>query len=187
MLTAWLWFSSLCTVLFLLFIAIRGGAAIAKIPIIDPNGVSVFGKTKKVQIAIARAMAKVIGDPAAILNTNFLDRYLFPDGTGVDYLKEITPSSQMYTPCAVKSVVLGLFSRKSPLVLAGEMKISLAADGFRTQIIWGADPAFPQGDIVLVLSEAFLLEPDHGFGVIIRKHALRIGGKQRPKRFTGLY
>ena len=87
----------------------------------------------------------------------------------------------MYEIVALKTVVLRLFSSETPPEEAQKMQYELTAQGHSCQVIEQPDPAFPPGDIVIVLSDAYQTG-SHGFGVLIRKHALRMGGP-RPVPF----
>jgi hypothetical protein len=177
----WLLFSQAFTVATLIALFLY---VFLPLPLFDRNGTTVMCATQDKQLATARALAAAIGNPRVELNTSHLRRFLFGDGTSVDSLVDVPRFPALYNITSLKSIVLGLFSRTSPLAVANQIVASLKESGFTTQVIEHPDPAFPSGAIVLVLSEAFQKTPDVGFAVIIRKHALRVGG-QRPKRFAG--
>ena len=152
------------------------------IPIFESNSVTLIYHSKAEQVATAKVLSTAIGFPLAELNTDNVDRFLFPDGTSVDYVKIKGRAELLYEICALKTIVLGFFSRRSPVYVAEKIAASLINDGYKAYIIRQPDPAFPYGDIVIVLSDAFVLDQSVGNGIIVRKHAFRMGGP-RPTPF----
>lgn len=176
----WRIFSSVFTIVGLVVLVLYS----VPLPFFEQNSSTLMVKDRKAQIAVAKALSFAIGEPIAVLNTAQVKRFLFKDGTSVDYL--VVDSSQfqpMYYLTSLKSVVLPFFSGStSPTEIARGIQGSLTADGYKVQIETRPDPAFPGGATVLILSDAFRDESGAGFGVIVRKHAFRVGGP-RPNRF----
>ena len=174
----WLLFSEVFTVVGLVLLALK----MLPLPIFDRNGTTLMCASKEKQVATAKRIALLIGNPIAELNTETVHRFLFKDGTSVDWLVGFPHQDMPYQVVALKSIVYGLFSK-------GPMK----------NIPWGRlskqdwawfkranppDPAFGKEDIMLFLAEEFETTENAGFGLLIRKHAFRISGP-RPKPFKG--
>jgi hypothetical protein len=176
----WLLFSQAFTVLGLIALFLY----VMPLPFFDHNSATLMCAAPEKRIATARALSAALGHPAAELNTNDAQRFLFRDGTSVDSLVHPPSFALMYRMTALKSVVLGLFSATSPVEVARDVRGSLERDGFKVQLVTQPDSAFPDGATVLVLSDAFQSADDSGFGLIVRKHALRVGG-QRATLFRG--
>ena len=91
---------------------------IAPVPFFDRSGATVMCSSSTKQLATAKAVATAIGKPTAELNTTDVQRFLFKDGTIVDSLVHPPTFPVMYEVIALKSVVLGLFSKRSPVEVA---------------------------------------------------------------------
>lgn len=155
------------------------------LPVIEHNSATVLNPSLGSQIATAKALATALGEPYAELHTDAVNRYLFKDGTSVDHVITDVPNL-MYEIAALKSVVLGHFARRTPIDVAGRISEVLEEEGYPAQVIMQPDPAFPPGELILILSDAFRTTPNAGFGILIRRTALRIDGPI-PDRFDGLY
>ena len=176
----WLLFSQLFTVVVLITVLLY----LMPLPFFDRSSATLMCASREKRIATARAISLALGKPTVELNTLAVERFLYKDGTSVDSLVAPPNFEPLYAVTALKSVVLGFFSRREPAHLAGRIVTSLKRDGYRTQLVSCPDAAFPDGATVLLLSDAFQNADHSGFGLIIRKHAFRIGG-QRPARFKG--
>lgn len=155
------------------------------IPFIEHSSATLLCGGEDAQYWTARALAGVLGDPPMILNTATVDRYLMRDGTSIDYVRFDADAPPVYRIAALKQIVLPLWARKTPRDIAEGVRAALADAGYGVQVISRPDPAFPEGAIILVLSDAFTDDEDeYGFGILIRKSAFRVGG-QRPQRFKG--
>lgn len=154
------------------------------LPFFDRNSATVICSSHEAHSATARALSIAIGKPRVELNTHQLLRLLYKDGTSVDSLIQAPTFSPMYKIVALKSIVLSLFSGTPPRKVADAIADSLRDEGYDVQLISQPDVAFPDGATVIVLSEAFRTAEHAGFGIIVRRHAFRIGG-QRPARFKG--
>jgi hypothetical protein len=175
----WILFCEIFTVAGLIGLVLK---KCAPLPLFDQNGVTLVCSTKEKQITTAKMLALAIGDPIAELNTHEVHRFLFRDGTSVDWLTDEKHEYLGYDVIALKSIVLGLFSSRSPLEIVSKMR---ASDGYDANICPHGDKAFPFGDILIYTSRTFMIEHDHcGFGIIVRKHAFRIDGP-RPVPFKG--
>ncbi|MBI1838908.1 MAG: hypothetical protein HYR95_01225 [Candidatus Colwellbacteria bacterium] len=172
-------FSQAFTVIGLVVLALH----FLPIPLFDENSVTVIAPSIRAQVATAKAFSIAIGKPAVQLNTKDVSRYIFKDGTSVDFIICSPQPTFIYNVVALKQVTLGLFSRKSPTDVAEEIENSLKNDGYAVQIVTRPDSDIPDGDVVLVLSNAFRYDDGSGYGIIIRKHTLRIGGPN-PIPFT---
>ena len=181
---AWRIFSSVFTIAGLVVPLVIVLLRVVPLPLFEQNSATLMARDVKTQVAVARALSVVIGEPTAEFNTDAVHRFLFRDGTSVDYLVRVPEFKPMYPVTSLKSVVLSFFSGESPTRIAKDMRDSLRRDGYRVQIVTQPDPAFPDGSIVLVLSDVFQDESGAGFGIIVRKNALRVGGPQ-PTRFSG--
>lgn len=153
-------------------------------PLFDKNSTTLICSSRASQIAAARALSRVIGEPLMTLDTPELYRFIFKDGTSIDALVHPSETELMYNVVALKQISLGLLSFSSPMDLAMTMKQSWENDGCKVQVISQPDKASPEGNIVLVLSDALRNEQGSGSAIIIRKHVFRIGG-QRPQVFIG--
>jgi len=175
-------------VLLFVFVGLTSLAlALLFLPVLEHNSTTLMLPSEAARIATAEALSTVIGEPLYELNTNHVLRFLFNDGTSVDTLVQTPPFQPLCRVVALKQVVLGFSSLRSPAKLAGAVEKSLVSRGFKTQIVLQPDPAFPQGNIVLVLSDAFIMDQGDGcFAFIIRKNALRVGGPL-PTVFRGFY
>lgn len=176
---AWKWFSSALTIVSIITICLY----VAPIPFFDYNNTTLVLESRQAQIAVAKALSVAVRGPTVELNTFKISRFLFKDGTSVDWLR-YSSGALMYEPNSLKSITLGFFSRQFPVNIAKNIADSLEHNGFRVQIVTRPDSSFPEGHVVLVLSNAFQDKSGAGFGVIIRKHALRLGGPT-PTRFMG--
>jgi len=176
----WLLFSQVFTIIGL------GGLLLYALPVpfFDRGNATVMSASREKQIATARALENAIGIPMVELNTEDVRRFIYRDGTNVDALVRSPTFELMYHVTALKSVVLSIFSRRLPLDVATDIENSLKRDGHKAQVVLQPDTAFPNGATILVLSDAFQSETNSGFGLIVRKHAFRVGG-QRPSRFRG--
>ena len=177
----WLIFAQVFTVVMVVPVVMY----MAPMPFFDHNSVTLMLRDRTTQVATAKALATAIGTPTATLDTSNVQRFLFQDGTSVDSLVHAPPpyNQPMYSVTSLKSVILSFWSTKSPVDVAEKIAASLRADGYKTQTIVQPDSSFPTGSIVLVLSDAFQDNNGNGFGIIVRKHALRVGGES-PKRFS---
>ncbi len=160
--------------------------AMSQLPFREPNSVTLVLPSKGKQVATAKALAAVMGEPDMTLNTQKLDRFIFSDGTSVDLVKFLSEQELIYDVVALKTITLGFLSFKSPIEEAKKLADRLKREGYPAQVITRPDSAFPDGSIVLVLSDAFRANYNcqYGFAVLIRKNAFRVGG-QRPQRFKG--
>src|SRR3989344_3220191 len=148
----WSRFSGAFTVVGLVTLALY----FAPIPFFDHNSTTLVMPNQHAHACLARALAETIGEPTATLNTSHIRRYLFGDGTSVDFLPTPPTFKPMYQITSLKTITLGFFSGKSPIVVAEKMATLLHLSGFKIQIVTRPDPAFPKGSIVLLLSTAFL-------------------------------
>ncbi len=164
---------------------------IVPIPFVDRSATTLVMPTLRSQVALAKSLAKVIGKPTATLDTKHVQRFLYRDGTSVDWLAEPSEFTPMYNVVALKTIVIGFFRSffVSPLEEATKIRMRLEWEGHRVQIVDRPDHAFPPGSIVLVLSEVFVdhlskenlnISSRYGAAILIRRHAFRVGGK-RPK------
>lgn len=169
------------------------------IPFFEENSTTLIMPTRDSQWAVAKALTEVIGKPTAILDTDNVERFLFKDGTSVDYVIEPIDDPNnprddlMYNILALKTIVLDFFDFfTTPFEKAAKIANALGDRGYITQIIYQPDKAFPTGSVVLILSNAFIMDcPNmmkeietskncYGAAILIRKHAFRVGG-QKPK------
>ena len=178
----WGWFSSIFTILGIIVLIVRQ----LPLPFFDYNGTTIMFRNERAQISTAKALGAVIGKPDAELNTKEVLRILFREGTSLDVLVHPPAFNPLYEIVALKSVVLPFWSRKSADGEAEKMAKIFRQDGFRTQIIVQPDFAFPPRNVVLLLSDALCHDDDLRFGsaIVIRNHALRIGG-QLPRLIFG--
>ncbi|MFA5954347.1 MAG: hypothetical protein WC817_02310 [Patescibacteria group bacterium] len=163
-------FTTAFTLVALLTLAVRD----LPIPFFDPNGTTLICDSQESQAAVTEAIATATGRPVGTLNTVRVLRFLFKEGTSVDAL-DGRPEFEWYKVIALKSIVLGLFSQEEPTDIAQAIVDSLRANDFRAEIITQPDSEIPDGSTVLVLSDAFRTG-DTGFGIIVRRNGLRIGG-----------
>jgi len=159
------------------------------IPFYDQGGTTLMLDNKESQIATASALAKAIGMPGATLNTDRIERFLFSDGTSVDYLNVGPFFNPRYKIVALKQIVLPYWSFKKPIDIAEVMKQQPKLKEWGVWVDTQPDQAFPDGDIVIVTSNAFRYVSNtadcrYGFAILIRKHALHLGGP-RPVPFHG--
>lgn len=176
----WIYFSSVLTVFGLIYL----GLHIFSIPLFEENSTTLVLPTREAQIATAKALSAALGLPVRELNTPDVKRFLFSDGTSVDFVERFNSSELMYRLTSLKQIILPLFSSVSPIDFSYEMAESLRRAGFKVQVIDHPDSAFEREKIIIVLSEAFKTDDDSGFGVLIRYPALFVGGP-RPTPFTG--
>lgn len=97
-------FSSVVTVLAL-------GALILNalpVPIFEHDSTTLVMPTQESQMDTTRALASVIGPPIATLDTPYVHRILFKDGTSIDWLSLPPTFQPMYRIVALKTVVLVL-------------------------------------------------------------------------------
>ncbi|MBI3638271.1 hypothetical protein HY227_00825 [Candidatus Wolfebacteria bacterium] len=160
---------TVCGVLTL--VAVKG----CQIPLTESNGTTLVLADEKAQVATAKAISSAIGGPIYELDTQDVKRFLLNDGASVDWIAKpfFTP---LYSVTSLKQVNLGIFSRMSPGETADNIRRSLVGDGYEVQLITRPDPAFPDGAVILILSTAFKNKEGSGFGIIVRKNALRVGG-----------
>lgn len=107
--------------------------------------------TRDGQEAVARALAEVVGKPFATLDTENVHRFLFGDGTSVDWLPKTPVFKPMYNLVALKTIVCYFCS---PAKQAAKFERTLVSRGHRVQIVKQPDPASPIGSVVLILSES---------------------------------
>lgn len=156
------------------------------VPFFDRGGTTLMMPSEVSQVATVVALAEVMGNPVATLDTPHVHRYLFKDGTSVDWLPKPPAFEPMYDVIALKSEVIGFWRSffVSPSREAERVRMRLERMGHKVQIVQQPDPAVPQGSVVIILSSAFMTSPLNGsrpFGIaiLIRKHALHsiwIGG-----------
>lgn len=156
-------------------------AGLAPVPFFDQSGTTLLCRDKVVQVGVAKALAATLGNPTGVLDTDEVDRYFFRDGTSVDYVKSRRVNIP-YQVVALKQIVLPFFTTRTPM---GEIQRMLAGhDLGNVQIEQQPDRAFPEGSVVLIFADSFRSASGSGFGVIVRKHAFRVGGPV-PASFTG--
>jgi hypothetical protein len=178
----WLWIETVALVI----LVVREVLRRIPVPVFDHNSATLMCSSKNTQGLIARALSLAIGKPSVRLDTTQVDRYMFRDGTSIDYLRY--DPKLMYRVVALKSIVLPIWSRHNPEDIANKIASCLSSrGGYQCQVVLTPDSAFPPGDTVLLLSGAFAKPGSAGFGLIIRKHAFRIrGAKPVPfKNFSG--
>ncbi len=149
------------------------------IPIFESNSTTLMCPSKQAQEATAAALAQVLGKPTGQLNTGKIDRFLFADGTSIDFLKQTESPTHWasYDIGALKTIVLPPSAGLSPQQAAQSMESVLKSKGFLIDIMQQPDPAFPAGNIVIVKSNAFCSNQyPTGFAILIRKKAVLIGG-----------
>lgn len=153
------------------------------VPFFDRSGTTLMMPSEVSQVATATALAEAIGNPAATLDTPHVHRFLFKDGTSVDWLAKPPAFEPMYHVVALKSIVIGFWRSffTSPYKNAERVRMRLERMGHKVQVAQQPDPAIPQGSVVLILSSAFMTQPldgsrPYGIAILIRKHAFRIGG-----------
>ncbi|GEM_PF-5800436 len=183
---AWGIFLTIVTILTFVIVLLK----VLPVPFFDSNGSTLMMPTSESQRTMAMALAEVVGNPTATLDTEYAHRFLFRDGTVVDWLSRKPPFEPMYNVVALKTVVIGFFRCffTTPMKQASKLGEWLVSRGHRVQIVGQPDPAFPSGSVVLILSDAFeykCQEEDHahsGYGaaILIRRHAFLVGG-QRPQ------
>ncbi len=170
----WRPFSTVVTIVALIGVVMK----LSPIPFFDSNATTLVLPTRLSQEETAKALATVI-NPAAVLNTPQVHRFMFDDVTSVDWLPKVPDFHPMYDIVALKTITLGFFSTSTPMEEARKIE-SFLKPNYSVQVIEQPDPAFPSGSVVIVLSTAFECGPSldsaYGFGILIRKHALRIGG-----------
>lgn len=178
----WLVFSTILTI-------ITGVVLILKalpIPFFDRSGTTLMVPTEKGRVAVAKALAIVIGKPFATLNTNHVHRFLCKDGTSIDWLARPPTFKPLYDIVELKTMVIGFWRSflTSPLQEALAIERILHSEGgYIVQIIRQPDPAVPQDRVVLILSDALMKtvgDVRYGSAFLIRYHAFRIRGP-RPK------
>ena len=174
----WLLFCEIFTVIGLVVLALR----MLPLPIFDRNGTTLMCASKEKQIATAKKLALLIGNPIAELNTKTVHRFLFKDGTSVDWLVGFSHQDLPYQVVALKSVVYGLFS-KGPMENVPWGTLT-KQDWLWFRKINPPDPAFGKEDVMLFLAEEFKTGDNVGFGLLVRKHSFRIKGP-RPVPFKG--
>lgn len=147
-------------------------------PFFEKNSTTLLFSTKEAQVAAAKSLVPALGNPQVILDTAEVDRYIFSDGTSVDYVK--SDRIKMYYPVvALKQIVIPFWMFwKSPESMADAILNSLdPAQSTTAQIFTLPDNAFPKGKVVLLFAQPFKNQANAGFGYIIRRHKLQIGGK----------
>lgn len=152
-------------------------------PFFDRSGTTLMMPSEVSQVATAVALAEVIGKPIATLDTPHVHRFLFKDGTIVDWLAKPPAFESMYHVVALKTVVIGFWRSflTNPYKEAERVRMRLEQMEHKVQLVQQPDPAVPQGSVVLILSSAFMTAPldgsqPYGSAILIRKHAFRIGG-----------
>lgn len=177
---SWLWFAQAFTVLTAFFLLAKK----IGIPISESNGTTLLCNDWRRQRAVAQALEAVSERAPLTLNTSDVSRFLFSDGTSVDFLAPDASFTPPYPATALKQIVLPLLSRKAPKDVANKIATVLRGTGYTVTVISRPDSEIPGGDTVLIFSDAFQEKRcGTGFGIIVRKNALRIGGP-KPKRST---
>ncbi len=172
----WIRFCELFTLVGLIWLATRS----LPLPFFDRSGATLIGVSRASQIATARALAVAIGSPLAQLDTPDVRRFLFRDGTSVDHLVHAPHFVLSYRIVALKSIVIGFFSGQRPLHVANRICEALRNEGHDCEIIDHPDTSFAAGRAVILVSSAFCGDDGAGFGLIVRKHGLKMGGP-RPR------
>lgn len=141
------------------------------VPYLEANtGVTLIFSSKQAQGAVANALAVTMGVKSPTLNTETLDRFLFPGGS-LDFLRHPDPE-HMYEPVALYYVLVD-----DPIASAATFTAELEKEGIKgNQADPQPDKAFRKGDVVLVLSSAFRDADGSGFGFLFRKKSLWIHG-----------
>ena len=136
---------------------------------------------EKEWLARAREFADTVGNPVATLDTAHLKRFLFHDGTSVDLLLQPIPGNPPFVPKVLIQHILPFWENPDPLTRASYWARNICGEDANLWAHTLPDPAFRQGDIVLVLLPD---DKEMGWGHIFRRHALRIRGP-KPKLFRG--
>lgn len=182
------YFTSAVTILLAVWLLLTQGFGL---PLVEPNSTTLLfrgGTLSSEEINrndTAIALAEALGEPIMELNTLDVQRYLFADGTSVDQLSEDLSFEPWYETIALKQIVLPLWSLKTPEEVARRIEAKLKERHRHVDVILQPDSAIPKGDCVLIFSAAFQKEPvGNGFAILVRKNALRMGGKI-PSKFIG--
>jgi hypothetical protein len=144
----------------------------------DPANKTILCYNEDEWIALARHSVESDGPPVATLHTDHLKRILYRTGLSVDLvLKQLADAP--YQPVTLQQHILRKLSRRDPIDAAREY-MGEPRSWNPHWIFHQPDPAFADGDIVLVLSHTDRIEKR---GHLFRRSAIHMKGP-RPQPFV---